>query len=94
MTARLKRTSQVGFGSALRKLREARSIRPSDIEQCSREIGALKQYSNFYVSHATLASIESGASTRRVAGWPLESEDGESVAEHLLRFQRRSVKGC
>lgn len=62
MTVKLKRASEVGFGSTIRMLREACSLKPSDIERRSREIATLKQFGDFYVSHATLSSIESGAS--------------------------------
>ena len=48
-------------GKWIRALREERSIKPSDIERITRSIADARANSDFYVSHSTLADIESGA---------------------------------
>jgi hypothetical protein len=48
-------------GQLIRKLREERYLKPSDIEKLSRSIADLKGNSDFYISHATLADVESGS---------------------------------
>lgn len=48
-------------GKWIRALREERSIRASDIERTTRSIADARGYPDFYVSHSTLADIESGA---------------------------------
>lgn len=48
-------------GKWLRALREERAIKPSDIERITRSIADKKQNPDFYLSHSTLADIESGS---------------------------------
>lgn len=48
-------------GKWIRALREGRSIKPSDIERITRSIADTKGNSDFYLSHSTLADIESGS---------------------------------
>lgn len=45
----------------IRKLREERLVKPIEIERISRSIADAKKNQDFYVSHATLADIESGS---------------------------------
>jgi transcriptional regulator with XRE-family HTH domain len=48
-------------GKWIRELREERSVKPTDIERISRTIAESKGDSDFYVSHSTLADIETGS---------------------------------
>ena len=48
-------------GKWIRALREERLIKPTDIERITRTIAGEKQNTDFYVSHSTLADIESGS---------------------------------
>lgn len=48
-------------GKWIRTLREERLIKPSDIERITRNIAEARGNPDFYVSHSTLADIESGA---------------------------------
>jgi len=48
-------------GKVIRELREERFLRPTDIERMSRAIAVARENPDFYVSHSTLADIESGA---------------------------------
>ncbi len=48
-------------GQLIKKLREDRLLKPSDIERLSRSIADSKENSDFYISHATLADVESGS---------------------------------
>lgn len=48
-------------GKWIRVLREERSIKPSDIERITRSIADEKANPDFYVSHSSLADIESGS---------------------------------
>lgn len=48
-------------GKWIRALREERSIKASDIEHTTRSIADARGNPDFYVSHSTLADIESGA---------------------------------
>jgi transcriptional regulator with XRE-family HTH domain len=48
-------------GKWIRALREERSIKASDIERTTRSIADARENPDFYVSHSTLADIESGA---------------------------------
>ena len=48
-------------GQLIRKLREERYLKPSDIERLSRSIAESKNNSDFYISHATLADVEAGS---------------------------------
>lgn len=48
-------------GKWIRALREERLIKPSDIERITRSIAESRGNPDFYVSHSTLADIESGA---------------------------------
>ena len=48
-------------GELIRKLREERHLKPSDIERLSRSIADSKGNSDFYISHATLADVEAGS---------------------------------
>lgn len=45
----------------IRALREERSVKPSDIERITRSIADKRENPDFYVSHSTLADIESGS---------------------------------
>ena len=45
-------------GKWIRELREDRFVKSSDIERVSRSIADLKGNADFYVSHSTLADIE------------------------------------
>jgi hypothetical protein len=48
-------------GKWIRELREERFIKSSDIERFSRAIADVKGNPDFYVSHATLADVETGS---------------------------------
>ena len=48
-------------GKWIRELREERFIKSSDIERVSRSIADTKGNAEFYVSHSTLADIETGS---------------------------------
>jgi transcriptional regulator with XRE-family HTH domain len=48
-------------GKCIRELREERLVKPSDIERTSRIIADSKGNADFYVSHSTLADIETGS---------------------------------
>src|ERR1700745_1121110 len=48
-------------GKWIRELREERFVKSSDIERVSRAIADLKGNADFYVSHSTLADIETGS---------------------------------
>lgn len=48
-------------GKWIRELREDRFVKSSDIERVSRSIADLKGNADFYVSHSTLADIETGS---------------------------------
>ena len=48
-------------GKWIRELREERFVKSSDIERISRSIADVKGNADFYVSHSTLADIETGS---------------------------------
>src|SRR5579862_3953870 len=48
-------------GKWIRELREERFVKSSDIERISRSIADSKGNADFYVSHSTLADIETGS---------------------------------
>ena len=48
-------------GKWIRELREERFVKSSDIERISRSIADIKGNADFYVSHSTLADIETGS---------------------------------
>jgi hypothetical protein len=48
-------------GQLIRKLRQERHLKPSDIERLSSSIANSKENSDFYISHATLADVEAGS---------------------------------
>lgn len=48
-------------GKWIRSIREERLVKPSDVERISRNIADRKGNSDFYVSHSTLADIETGS---------------------------------
>jgi transcriptional regulator with XRE-family HTH domain len=48
-------------GKWIRALREERLIKPSDVERITRTIAESKENTDFYVSHSTLADVESGS---------------------------------
>src|ERR1700736_4335437 len=48
-------------GKWIRELREERFVKSSDIERISRSIADNKGNADFYVSHSTLADIETGS---------------------------------
>lgn len=48
-------------GKWIRTLREQRMVKPSDVERVSRAVADQKRHSDFYVSHSTLADIETGS---------------------------------
>ncbi len=48
-------------GKWIRELREDRFVKSSDIERVSRSIADIKGNADFYVSHSTLADIETGS---------------------------------
>lgn len=48
-------------GKWIRELREERFVKSSDIERISRSIADAKNSADFYVSHSTLADIETGS---------------------------------
>lgn len=48
-------------GKWIRELREERFVKSSDIERVSRAIADVKGNADFYVSHSTLADIETGS---------------------------------
>ena len=48
-------------GKWIRELREERFVKSSDIERISRSIADTKDNADFYVSHSTLADIETGS---------------------------------
>jgi transcriptional regulator with XRE-family HTH domain len=45
----------------IRQLRRERLVKSSDIERISRSIADIKGNADFYVSHSTLADIETGS---------------------------------
>lgn len=55
------RIEEMESGKWIRALREERSIKASDIERTTRSIADARANPDFYVSHSTLADIESGA---------------------------------
>ncbi len=61
MTREIARTSRMNAGKWIRELREERSVRSSDIERVSRSIADVKGDPDFYLSHSTLADVETGA---------------------------------
>jgi hypothetical protein len=48
-------------GKCIRKLRAERFVKSSDIERISRSIADIKGNADFYISHSTLADIETGS---------------------------------
>jgi transcriptional regulator with XRE-family HTH domain len=48
-------------GRWIRALREEKMVKPSDVERISRSLASAKNNTDFYVSHSTLADIESGS---------------------------------
>src|ERR1700692_1282132 len=48
-------------GKWIRELRKDRLVKSTDIERLSRSIADIKGNADFYVSHSTLADIESGS---------------------------------
>src|SRR5258708_34094021 len=48
-------------GKWIRELREERFVKSSDIQRISRFIADVKGNADFYVSHSTLADIETGS---------------------------------
>src|SRR5436190_16804023 len=48
-------------GKWIRELREERFVKSSDIERVSRSIADGKGNADFYVSHSTLADVETGS---------------------------------
>ena len=48
-------------GKWIRELREERFVKSSDIERVSRSIADAKGNADFYVSHSTLADVETGS---------------------------------
>src|SRR5216683_1428841 len=48
-------------GKWIRELREERFVKSSDIERISRAIADVKGNVDFYVSHSTLADVETGS---------------------------------
>ena len=61
MTREIARTSRMHSGKWIRELREERFVRSSDVERVSRSIADVKGDADFYVSHSTLADVETGA---------------------------------
>jgi transcriptional regulator with XRE-family HTH domain len=53
--------TQMSAGTSIRKLREDLQLRSSDVERISRGIAQSKNNPDYYVSHASLADIESGS---------------------------------
>ncbi len=51
----------MGSGNWIREIREERLVKSSDIERISRSIADIKDNANFYISHSTLADIETGS---------------------------------
>ena len=48
-------------GNWIRKLREERFLKPTELERLSRAIAEAAGNSDFYISHGSLADIEAGA---------------------------------
>jgi hypothetical protein len=61
LTREIARTSRMNSGKWIRELRVERFVRSSDIERVSRSIADVKGDPDFYVSHSTLADVETGA---------------------------------
>jgi hypothetical protein len=61
LTREIARTSRMNSGKWIRDLRVERFVRSSDIERVSRSIADVKGDADFYVSHSTLADVETGA---------------------------------
>jgi hypothetical protein len=61
LTDEMARTSRMNSGKWIRERREERFVRSSDIERVSRSIADVKGNPDFYVSHSTLADVETGA---------------------------------
>ena len=55
------RATHMDSGKWIRELREERFVKSSDIERISRSIADVKGNADFYVSHSTLADIETGS---------------------------------
>jgi transcriptional regulator with XRE-family HTH domain len=48
-------------GKSIRKLREERFVKSTDIERISRSIASAKGSADYYVSHSTLSDVETGS---------------------------------
>ncbi len=58
-------------GKQIRELREGRFVKSGDIERISRSIADVKGNSDFYVSHSSLADVETGSvPTQELAALP------------------------
>jgi len=73
-------------GQLIKKLRQERHLKPSDIERLSSSIAYSKENSDFYISHATLADVESGSVPSIYKIFSLAVCFKISYAEMLLSF--------
>lgn len=73
-------------GKWIRALREERQIKPSDVERIARTIAEAKENPDFYVSHSTLADIESGSIPSIHKLFSLSQALGVPLKELLLPF--------
>ena len=90
LTREIVRTSRMNSGKWIRELREERFVRSIDIERVSRSPADVKGDPDFYVSHSTLADVETGAvpSTRRLVSLAvcLKVNWGMGPTDHLMRL--------
>lgn len=73
-------------GKWIRALREERHITPTDVQRITRNFAEARSNSDFYVSHSTLADIESGAIPRVHKLFSLSLVLKVSLNELLLQF--------
>lgn len=73
-------------GKWIRAMREEHSVKPSDIERVTRSIADARGNPDFYVSHSTLADIESGATPGIHKLFSLALALKVSLSELLLPF--------
>ena len=73
-------------GQLIRKLRQERHLKPSDVERLSMKIADSKGNSDFYISHATLADVEAGSVPSIYKIFSLAVSFRISYSEMLLSF--------
>jgi len=73
-------------GHWIRELREQRGLKPKDIENITQVIARRKRNPDFYLSHGTLAGIESGSTPTIHKLYSLAAALGVSMGEMLIPF--------